>query len=61
MVVIEPGLSASAQARAANDRSILPVTASLKEFYDSPGDTAARAIRQKASTGTLMAIEGFLS
>ena len=37
-----------------------PDMASLKRFYDSPGYTAARAIRQKASTGTLVAIEGFL-
>ncbi len=37
-----------------------PDMASLKSFYDSPGYTAARAIRQKASNGTLVAIEGFL-
>ena len=37
-----------------------PDMASIKRFYDSPGYTAARAIRQKASTGTLVAIEGFL-
>jgi uncharacterized protein (DUF1330 family) len=37
-----------------------PDMASLKRFYDSSGYTAARAIRQKASTGTLVAIEGFL-
>ena len=37
-----------------------PDMTSLKGFYDSPGYTAARAIRQKASTGTLVAIEGVL-
>jgi uncharacterized protein (DUF1330 family) len=37
-----------------------PDMASLKGFYDSPGYTAARAIRQQASTGTLVAIEGVL-
>jgi uncharacterized protein (DUF1330 family) len=37
-----------------------PDMASLKGFYDSPGYTAARAIRKKASSGTLVAIEGFL-
>jgi uncharacterized protein (DUF1330 family) len=37
-----------------------PDMASLKGFYDSPEYTAAKAIRQKASTGTLVAIEGVL-
>jgi uncharacterized protein (DUF1330 family) len=37
-----------------------PDMASLKAFYDSPEYTAAKAIRQKASTGTLVAIEGVL-
>jgi uncharacterized protein (DUF1330 family) len=37
-----------------------PDMTSLKAFYDSPEYTAARAIRQKASTGTLVAIEGVL-
>ena len=37
-----------------------PDMASLKAFYDSPEYTAARAIRQKASKGTLVAIEGVL-
>jgi uncharacterized protein (DUF1330 family) len=35
-----------------------PDMASLRTFYFSPEYTAARAIRQKASTGTLVAIEG---
>jgi uncharacterized protein (DUF1330 family) len=37
-----------------------PDMASLKAFYHSPEYTAAKAIRQRASTGTLVAIEGFL-
>jgi uncharacterized protein (DUF1330 family) len=37
-----------------------PNMPALKAFYDSPEYTAARAIRQKASTGTLVAIEGVL-
>ena len=37
-----------------------PDMASLKAFYDSPEYTAAKAIRQKASTGSLVAIEGVL-
>ena|ERR1017187_7532481 len=37
-----------------------PDMASLKAFYHSPEYTAARAIRQKAATGTLVAIEGML-
>lgn len=35
-----------------------PDMASLKAFYDSPEYTAARAVRQSASKGTLVAIEG---
>jgi uncharacterized protein (DUF1330 family) len=35
-----------------------PDMASLKAFYDSPEYRSARAIRQKAATGTLVAIEG---
>jgi MtN3 and saliva related transmembrane protein len=34
--------------------------ASLKAFYYSPEYTSAKAIRQKAATGTLVAIEGML-
>jgi uncharacterized protein (DUF1330 family) len=37
-----------------------PDMAALKAFYHSPEYTAARAIRQKAATGTLVAIEGML-
>lgn len=37
-----------------------PDMAALKAFYDSPEYTGARAIRQKAATGTLVAIEGIL-
>ena len=37
-----------------------PDMTSLKAFYDSPEYTTARAIRQKASTGMLVAIEGVL-
>ncbi len=37
-----------------------PDMASLKAFYGSSGYTAAKAIRQQASTGTLVAIEGVL-
>jgi uncharacterized protein (DUF1330 family) len=37
-----------------------PDMASLKKFYNSPEYTAAKAIRQKAATGTLVAIEGVL-
>lgn len=36
-----------------------PDMAALKAFYFSPGYTAAKAIRQQAATGTLVAIEGF--
>ena len=35
--------------------------AAVKAFYFSPEYTAAQAIRQKAATGTLLAIEGMLS
>ncbi len=34
--------------------------AALKAFYDSPEYRGARAIRQRAATGTLLAIEGML-
>lgn len=37
-----------------------PDMAALKAFYDSPEYTCAKAIRQKAATGTLVAIEGML-
>jgi len=37
-----------------------PDMAALKKFYLSPEYTAAKAIRQKAATGTLVAIEGVL-
>ena len=37
-----------------------PDMASLQAFYHSPEYTAARAIRQQAATGTLVAIEGVL-
>ncbi len=37
-----------------------PDMASLKAFYFSPGYTTVKAIRQKAATGTLVAIEGML-
>jgi uncharacterized protein (DUF1330 family) len=37
-----------------------PDMAALKAFYHSPEYTCARAIRQKAATGTLVAIEGML-
>jgi len=35
-----------------------PHMAALKAFYDSPEYTSVKAIRQKAATGTLVAIEG---
>jgi uncharacterized protein (DUF1330 family) len=35
-----------------------PDMAALKAFYDSPEYTRLRAIRQRASQGTLMAIQG---
>ena len=37
-----------------------PTMAQLKAFYFSPEYTAAKAIRQRAATGTLVAIEGVL-
>ena len=37
-----------------------PDMAALKAFYDSPGYVAAKAIRQKTSSGMLVAIEGVL-
>ena len=37
-----------------------PDMAALKAFYDSPEYTAAKAVRQKASSGMLVAIEGVL-
>lgn len=37
-----------------------PEMASLKTFYYSPEYTAARAMRQQAATGELIAIEGIL-
>ncbi len=35
-----------------------PDMVSLKSFYNSPEYTSAKAIRQKAAAGTLVAIEG---
>ena len=37
-----------------------PDMGSLKAFYNSPEYTSAKAIRQRAATGTLVAIEGML-
>ena len=37
-----------------------PDMAALKAFYNSPQYTAAIALRQRAATGTLVAIEGVL-
>jgi uncharacterized protein (DUF1330 family) len=37
-----------------------PDMESLQAFYHSPEYTAAKGIRQKAATGTLVAIEGML-
>ncbi len=35
-----------------------PDMAALQGFYDSPDYAAAKALRQRAATGTLVAIEG---
>ena len=43
------------------DRVVLlefPSLAAIEEFYDSPEYTKARAAREGASTGTLVAVEG---
>lgn len=37
-----------------------PDMAALKAFYNAPEYTVVKAIRQRAATGTLVAIEGYL-